>query len=154
VQLPTGRQSVEQYLRKWLVMAQPRLRPRTWTRYEELIRLHAVPSLGHLQLARLSPQHLESLYADRLAHGSSPATVQRLHQTLGVALSQAERWGIIPRNVARLVDPPRVPHKEMLTLSAEQTRVFLSAAKGDRLEALYVVAVTTGMRQGELLGLR
>lgn len=70
------------------------------------------------------------------------------------ALKRALRWGLVPRNVAEAVDPPKVPKKEVTPLSPEQARLFLDAARGDRLEALYVLAIHTGMRQGELLALR
>lgn len=70
------------------------------------------------------------------------------------ALKQAARWGACVRNVAGLVTPPRMPHHEMRSLAPDQARACLAAAAGDQLEALYLLAVTTGMRQGELLGLR
>jgi hypothetical protein len=65
-----------------------------WTRYEELLRLHAVPNIGHLSLAKLSPQHVQRLYAGRLEQGLSPTTVWHLHTTLHTALSQAAKWGL------------------------------------------------------------
>lgn len=73
-----------------------------------------------------------------------------LHRALG----QAARWDLVARNVVTLVDPPRVARHRITALTPEQARHFLDAARGDRLEALYVVALTTGMRQGELLALR
>jgi integrase len=78
----------------------------------------------------------------------------QLHRILHNALGQAARWDLVGRNVADLVKPPRVPRYEFTTLSPEQARQFLDAARGDRLEALYVLAITTGMRLGELLRLR
>jgi len=152
--IPGERQTVGQYLEKWLESARPSLRPRTWLRYEQLVRLHAVPHIGKVALARLSPDHLQRLYANRLEAGQSPASVVQLHAVLRRALNQATRWGLVARNVARLVTPPRIKRQEMATLSPEQARAFLGAARGDRLEALYVLALSTGMRQGELLALR
>ena len=105
-------------------------------------------------LHRLGPEHLQPLYADRLEYGLSGTSVRHLHGVLRRALKDAVRWGFAVRNVADLVTPPSRNRREMQTLSPEQVRTFLDAATGDRLEALYVVAVTTGMRQGELLGLR
>ena len=148
------RKLVGAYLTEWLESAQPSLRPRTFARYEQYVRIHAMPALGRLKLARLAPAHLAKLYAARLAAGSSPATVVHLHRVMHRALKQAVRWGACIRNVAELVTPPRVPHHEMRSLAPDQARAFLAAAAGDHLEALYVLAVTTGMRQGELLGLR
>ena len=84
----------------------------------------------------------------------SPRTVRQLHAVLRRALAEAERWGLVGRNVAAFVTPPRFQRREMVTLSPEQARVFLAASERDRFHALYVVALTTGMRQGELLALR
>ena len=81
-------------------------------------------------------------------------TVRHLHALLHKAIGQAEKWGLAARNVVTLVSPPRAPHHEMTTLSEEQTRAFLDVTAGERFEALYVLAVTTGMRQGEILALR
>jgi integrase len=153
--LVTGpRQTVSQFFTEWLDAVQPSLRPRTFVGYEQLVRLHVLPDLGTLSLTKLGPQHLQQLYASRLTAGLSPTTVNHLHALIHKALSHALRWSLVHRNVADLVDPPRNRHFEIAPLTAEQARAFLSAASGHRLEALYVVAVTTGMRQGELLGLR
>ena len=148
------RQTVRQYMGHWLESTRPSLRPKTWLRYEQLLRLHVVPEIGKVRLVRLSPQHLQRLYAGRLDAGLSPGSVVQLHAVLRRALGQAARWGLVARNVASLVTPPRRSRKEMATLSPEQARTLLEAAAGDRLEALYVLAINTGMRQGELLALR
>ncbi len=149
----TERQTVGQFTAGWLKAARPSIRERTWVRYEQYVRLHVFPTLGKVQLTNLTPQHLQRLYAERLEAGLSPSTVHHLHATLHKALSQAMRWNLVPRNVADLVDPPRIPRFEITTLAPEQARVLLDAAAGNRLEALYVLALTTGMREGELLGL-
>jgi len=148
------RQSVAAYLAEWLETCRSSVRPRTWQRYEQYVRVHAVPGIGKIPLARLAPHHLQKLYAKTLEGGSSETTTRHLHMVLHRALGQATRWGLVGRNVADLVTPPRKNHHEMMTLSPEQSRSFLAATKGDRLHALYVLAITTGMRQGELLGLR
>ena len=148
------RQTVRQYMSNWLESARPSLRPKTWLRYEQLLRLHVVPEIGKVRLVRLSPQHLQRLYAGRLEAGLSPASVVQLHAVLRRALGQAARWGLVARNVASLVTPPRLERREMTTLSPEQARTLLEAAAGDRLAALYVLAINTGMRQGEILALR
>jgi integrase len=153
--LVTGpRQTVSQFFTQWLAAVRPSLRPRTFVGYEQLVRLHVIPQIGALSLARVSPQHLQRLYASRLDAGLSSTTVNHVHALIHKALSNAVRWGLVHRNIADLVDPPRNRHFEIATLSPEQARAFLDAAAGHRLEALYVLAVTTGMRQGELLGLR
>jgi integrase len=152
--LSDERVTVESFLRDWLVACEGRIRPRTWRTYESYLRVHAVPALGRLPLAKLEPRHLQRLYAETLAAGRSPTTVHQLHAILHRALGQAARWGMVSRNVADLVDAPRPARHEMRTLSPEEARAFLDAASDDRLEALYVLAVTTGLRQGELFRLR
>jgi len=152
--LASGRETVGAFLRTWLEAIRPSVRPRTWQRYEEYVRIHVAPALGKLPLARLQPHHLQRLYADRLKVGASPTDVRHLHSVIHHALKDGVRWGLIAHNVADLVTPPRIQRREMQTLSPEEARRFLEAAAGDRLEALYTLAITTGMRQGELLALR
>jgi integrase len=84
----------------------------------------------------------------------APATVNKLHVVLHKALDQAVKWNMIQRNPTKVVKAPRPTPKEMHPLSAEETRKLLEAARGDKLEALYVLAIHTGMRQGELLALK
>jgi integrase len=148
------RLTVEEYLVGWLADVRPSLRPRTWDRYEQYARLHAIPGIGNVRLSRLGPEDLQRLYTDRLTAGCSPTTVLHLHRLLHRALDRAHRWQLVTRNVANLVDPPRMAHIEFPTLTPEGLRRLLAAAVGDRLEALYVLAVTTGLREGELLALR
>ena len=118
------------------------------------MRLHLKPSLGNTKLDRVSALQVQSLYRSKLDSGLSPRTVQIIHATLYKALKQAVRWSLLPRNVADSVDPPKAPKKEIKPLDEEQVKGLLRAAEGDKLEALYVLAITTGMRSGELLGLR
>jgi len=144
-----------EYLDSWLNgSVRGSVRQSTFDRYEIAVRVHIKPALGRLKLKILTPAHLAGFYQDRLSAGFAPASVNKLHVTLHKALDQAVRWRMIPRNVAAVVKAPRPNPKEMRTLSAEETRKLLEAARGDRFEALYVLAVTTGMRQGELLALK
>jgi len=131
------------------------VRPQTHRRYEQYVRLHAVPVIGRVSLSKLSPLHLQRLYKETVgASGLSTTSVRHLHAVLHRALGQAARWGYVARNVADLVSPPRMTRLQMRALSPEQSRAFLEAALGDRFEALYVLALSTGMRQGELLALK
>ena len=102
------------------------------------------------RLPRNSPT---SIANSEPATGLSPTTVLQLHRVLHHALRDAVRWSVVPRNVSDLVTPPRRALHEFRVLSPNQARVFLRALEGDRLQALYVLAITTGMRQGELFGL-
>jgi integrase len=130
------------------------VKPITYDSYRRLVNKHAIPAIGNVKLSRLSSAHLQRLYRSKLDAGLSPRTVQYLYVVLHRALKQALRWGYVTRNVSEAVDPPKVRKKEFTPLSPEQARRFLEVARGDRLEALYVLAVHTEMRQGELLMLR
>lgn len=147
--------TVGEYLKRWLGdYAATGVRPKTFHSYSQLVRLHLVPSLGAIPLARLQPLHLQRLYSEKVKAGLSPRTVRYLHAILHKALDHAVRWDLATRNVADSVAPPKLQQREMSVLTAEQASAFLEAAAADRLHALYVVALTTGMRQGEILGLR
>jgi integrase len=112
------------------------------------------PVLGGLKLKKLNSAHVQSFYRDRLDAGLSASTVHKMHDILRRGLAQAVKWHLVSQNVADAVKPPRPAPKEIRALSADETRRMLETAVGDRLEALYVLAVHTGMRQGELLALR
>lgn len=141
------------FLAKWIEGARANVRPTTATRYEGLIRRHLIPRLGRIPLTRLAPHDLTKTYADMVAEGLAPRTAGHAHRLLGRALRDAEIAGHVARNVARLVKPPRVPYQEMHALSSDDAHLLLAAAAGDRLEALYVLALSTGAREGELLAL-
>lgn len=149
------RQTVAQFLTRWLAdVVRPTTRPKTHAGYAQLVRLYIVPAFGHLQLARLEPQHVQALMNAKLQDGLSPRTVLYIRAVLRRALGQALKWGLVGRNVATLVDPPRAQQPRMTTLTPEQGRALLEAARGDRLEALYRVALSLGLRKGEALALR
>ncbi len=147
--------TVEGYLNRWLTdSVKDTVRETTFERYEQITRKHIVPEIGRVKLKALTPAHVRGLYKAKLESGLSARTVQYVHVTLHKALKQAEQDGLVPRNAAKVVKPPQVRREEMRPLTAEQVGVLFGAACGDRLEALYVLAVTTGLRQGELLGLK
>jgi integrase len=149
------RQTVKQFLEHWLDTIKPPVRkPRTHLRYSQLIRLHVLPVIGAVRLAKLTPKELQSVYTRARGAGLSTTTAHQIHSIMHKALRQACAWGDVARNVADLVEVPPIDWKEMTVLTPEQARRFLEAAKGSRFEALFVLAVTSGMRQGELLGLR
>ncbi len=146
--------TVGDYLDRWLEAAKGSVRPRTWQRSEEVVRLHLKPTVGHHRLEKLNAMQVQALYAQKLQEGLSDRTVEIVHATLHKALRQAVRWLLVPRNVAEAVTPPRQGRSEIAPLSREQARILLEAARGDRLEAFWVLAVTTGMRNGEMLALQ
>jgi len=147
--------SVGSFMDLWLAeVAKPSVRPWTFKGYEVHVRLHLKPSLGRLALDRLEPAHIQRLFNEKLKSGLSPKSVRYIRGTLRTALNQAVRWGYILRNPAAMVDGPRVESYEIQPFSTSEARTFLESARGDRLRALYSVALTMGLRQGEALGLR
>ncbi len=155
---PHGPLTVGAFLTQWLEDVTPSIRPTSVRRYTQLVEQHLVPALGDLRLVRLQPDHLQGFYAAKLKEGLSPATVRLAHAVLHRALSRALRSGKVSRNVAdaAMVDLPRLPKRDAAFLDPEQTARALTHAgdDDDRLEALWITALMTGMRRGELLALR
>ena len=148
------RETVEHYLGRWLSdVVKPTVRPKTYATYEMVVRVHLIPGLGRLPLAKLSAADIQQLMNSKLRGGLSPRTVLHIRAVLRRALNQAMRWDLVSRNVASLVDSPRVPRYELRPLSPDEARRLLEATRSDRLGALYAVALLTGLRQGEVLGL-
>jgi integrase len=153
--IPSQREKLGPFLRRWLdEVARPTLRASTYDSYDDILRAHLIPGLGRHPIATLTPADVQSFLNAKLKSGLSPRRVQYIHAVLRRALVTAERWGMISRNVARLVEPPRVPRHEISPLTPEQAKTLIEAAKDDRHRALYVTALGTGLRQGELLALR
>lgn len=147
--------TVSEYLDRFLEDVQRgSVRESTYSRDKYLITNHVKSALGRVKLKNLGAMHLQRLYREKQDAGLSASTVQKVHHVLHKALAQAVRWDLIARNPSDAVKAPRPTTKEMRPLSAEEVRTLLEAAHGNRLEALYVLAVTTGMRRGELLGLK
>ena len=150
-----GKQTVEEYLARWLSNSvRDTVRQRTYERYESIVRVHLAPAIGKVKLKALTPDHVRGLYRKKLDGGLAPRTVLHIHRTLSKALKQATDDGLIPRNAAAPVKPPRPSREEIRPLNRAQVRALFEAAREDRLEALYVVAVTAGLRRGELQGLK
>jgi integrase len=150
-----GSLTVGEYLARWLTHSvQDTVSQKTYERYESILRVHLSPALGRIRLKALTPDHVRGLYRKKLDSGLAPRSVLHIHRTLSKALKQATDDDLIPRNAATSVKPPRARSEEMQPLSRDQVRMFLDTVKGDRIEALYVLAVTAGLRQGELLALK
>ncbi len=148
-------QTVGQFIDHWMdTTCRHRVRETTHETYASMIRNHIQPNIGPVRLSKLTPQQINSMYETLLTKGLSPRSVMYVHAVLRSALKQAVRWNLLARNPVEAVDPPRPARSQAAPLSPEQVSVFLEATKGDRLSALYTLALATGMRQGELLGLR
>ena len=151
--IPSERLTVGAYLNKWVTEAAPRLRPSTAKRYRDLVRLHLIPTLGRVKLARLQPSDVERMLTDLQADGLSPRTASHCRAVLRVALANAERNGLVNRNVARLAQGPKLPAPHPAALSPAQVSTVLGAMDPG-LRRLVLVAITSGLRVGEQLGLR
>jgi integrase len=116
--------------------------------------LHLAPALGRIPLVKLTAEHVNDLIQAKLRAGLSPRSVHHIRAVLRNGFGRAEKWGLVSRIVAALADPPRVPEYGARFLTLDEARAFLAAARGDRLEALYSVALSVGLREGEALGLR
>jgi len=147
--------TVGDYLLRWLEdSVRPRLRPKTYRGYEQLVRLHLVPELGRLKLSKLTPMRVQRLINAKLESGLSKRTVQYMRAVLRAALAQAVRWRLLSSNAAGLTEGPTVRRRPVPALTPADAKVLLEAMAGHRLETLVVVALGLGLRQGEALGLR
>ena len=152
--IESARTTLGGYLEKWMEASRSRFRPRTTYLYDGVIRQHIVPYIGDIKLKDLRPDHIQSLYTARMKDGVGVRTIHLMHAILHRALDQAMRWGLITRNPTDAVDKPSLKTGEMKVLEPGQVATLLEAARPGHQEALYYLAVTTGLREGELLGLR
>lgn len=146
--------TVADYLTQWLKSIEGTVARHTFGDYADKVRLHIVPSLGRLRLRDLTRDHLQKLYRKKTAEGLSPRSVRYIHATMSKALHDAEGADLVRKNVARFARPPKYEHTERPIMSVAEAMLFLEAIRGHRHEALYLLAVTTGLRRGEMLGLR
>jgi integrase len=147
----------EYLIERWLPTKQMGVRPSTFASYRGLVERHVMPALGHVQIQQLSPDRLDRFYADLVGQGYATKTVRNIHVLVHRALTDAVRKNLVPRNVADAADPPklnRADREEMKTWTPEQLREFFAGVAEHRLATAYVLAATTGMRRGEVLGVR
>ncbi len=142
------------YLGKWLDHARGRVRQKTWQTYESMIRIRLSDDIRAIPLSDLRPLDLQALYSRLLKAGLSGGSVLNLHLALTNALSQAVRWGYLASNPAHGAQAPRPRRKELHVLDQAASEAILDAAAGTRMEAPIAIALATGMRRGEVLGLR
>lgn len=155
VNLAAAPRTVAAWLAEWLceIKAHDGTRPSTLTRYRIAVETHIIPGLGRIKLDKLSPRDVQR-FLNNLRGRFAPASIVKVHGVLRVALSDAERLDLVARNVAKAAKPPSIGRVERRALTPEEARRLLAVMAGDRLEALFIVAVTTGLRRAELLGLR
>ncbi len=154
--LATGpQQTLKQYLEYWLDdVYKISVRLATYRNCAIIVHKHLIPGLGHIKLQKLTTQQIQSFYAKKLKNGTSASRIKNIHATLHTALDHARRIKLVSVNVCSDVELPRQEKKEKHPLTPEQARLLLQKVRAHRLEGLLTVALATGMRQGELLGLR
>lgn len=154
VNIDPERLTVAEFLDRWLEQViKPHRRPRTYSSYADTVRLYLKPRVGHHQLTKLTAIHVQTMINDMAASGST-RIAQYARGVLQQALNRAVKWDLIPRNVVLATDRPRSTTRTITPLSEEQAQKLLEAVAGHRLEALYRIALSLGLRRGEVLGLR
>jgi integrase len=143
-----------EYFELWLEAMAPSLRPKTWIQYQQVVKKHILPDLGNLSLQELQPNHIQTFYLLKQRNGASNRTLSIINCILHHALEHAIAMGIILRNPVKTVIKPRCQYYEQKVLNIDQVKRFLQVCRDTRLDALFCLAVTTGMREGELLGLK
>lgn len=154
INIAVERITVAQFLELWLEqVVKPTNRSRTYDSYRNTVKKHLIPHLGTRQLTKLGAMHVQTMLNTLHAQGLT-RTVPYTRAVLVIALNVAVKWGYVLRNVAMMVDTPTVERREIQPLTKEQALLILEAVKGHRLEVLYRVALSLGLRRGEVLGLR
>lgn len=142
-----------EFLKQYENVAKLTMKRRSFETYEDIAKLHLLPTFGEMYVRNLRREHVQRLYSEKVDSGLSAARVRRIHGVLSSILAHAVRWGEVEHNVCMEVSPPRVPAPEIRPFDAEEARRFLEVARGDRYYPLYVLGISTGMRSGELGGL-
>ena len=175
INIAPGKLTVGQFLKDWLTAIKSDVTPSTFVSYENTVRLHLIPAIGNLQLSKFGAPHVQRLKDETInavvkvgpgvkkpiegqpapeAQHLSSSTVRYCLKVLRMALDHACKLDLVPRNVALLVDFPKVEHAEIEPFTPEQAMKFIEATKGHRLGALFSVATAIGLRKGEALGLK
>ena len=153
--LDSQRLTLADFLTQWLEdSARPSIRVGSYRNYKHWIDKKIIPGIGGIKLAKLTALHVQNLYGRLERANASPRLREQVHNLLHKAIGQALKWGLVRQNICDAVEKPRVPKQGMRVLNRKQALALLAAANKDRFRALYVVALTTGLRQGELLGLQ
>jgi integrase len=146
--------TVGEYLTYWLNdVARPNTRPNTWRRYESVVRLHLAPRVGGTPLAGLTVAGVNACYADLAKAGVKAGTVKKCSEVFASCLEHAVREGVLPSAPTAAAVKPKVRRAPVEVFGDDEVRAVIAAAEGDRYGALFLVAVASGMREGELLAL-
>jgi len=153
--LSVPKETLANFLKRWLTfkMDSKAISPKSQRTYNDLINKHIVSALGHINIQRLAPDHVQRFVALKTEAGLSPKTVKHCRDCLRAALNEAMRSGLVNRNAPAQVRPPKQLRRPPQVFNKAQARAFLDAIRGHRLESLFLVALCMGMREGEVLGL-
>jgi integrase len=157
-----NRITVGEWVNRWLdEYMKAHVRPKTWSTYKDMARLHIIPEIGSIPLRQLQTNDLQRLYNNKLENGRldgkgglSSRAVHMIHQIIHGALQQAAKEQVVFRNVSEAVVLPKLRYKEIQPLTSEQVSRFLETAKESRLYAAFLLELGTGLRRGELLALK
>ena len=151
----SDRLTIGAWLTQWLEMQKPPARkPKTYAAYEYHVRMHLIPAFGNRPLVKLQPQEVREFMRAKAEAGLASKSIRHYRATLRAALNVALQDGLIARNAAALAKPPRLEKRPLHVFNKKEALVFLDVAKGHRLEAIFTVALSLGLREGEILGLR
>lgn len=146
--------TVEAFLNRWLTtVVRHRVKPTTYARYQSLVTEHLIPALGHHALGKLRVFQVDACYAALVDRGLAPATVRLLHTVFRTALRQAVTWRLVRENVTDTVTAPTVPRPALAIWDEQTTRRFIESVKDDRAGPMFILAIATGLRRGEILAL-
>ncbi|MBW8012293.1 MAG: site-specific integrase [Chloroflexi bacterium] len=145
-----------EFLSEWHISMQSSLRPTTWYQYGQIIRDHIIPMLGKIKLKDFRPEQIQALYNKKVRDGIGLRTIQITHSVLHRALNHGVKLGLLSRNPSDATNPPKPQQNELLILDENQAQQFILNAEAwnDRYATLYHLAITTGFRQSEILGLQ
>lgn len=146
--------SVEDLCDRWLEYVACTVRTRTFVTYSYIVKIHIKPHIGNVPVRQLTVLHVQNLLNDLRSGGLSPRSVVHVRAVLRTALNQAIRLDLVSRNVAQLASPPRLDENHSLPLTVAESRAVLSCVRDTDLECIITLAISLGLRQGEILGLR
>jgi integrase len=142
---------IERWLKDW---ADANVSNKTWTRYAQLLRKHVASRVGHVPIQKLRAADLQAIYAAMASEGLADRTRLHVHRVVSTMLKHAAQWGVVSRNVATMVDAPRVQGREIEILAPAELQTVVEALRGKPLYPIAMLALTGGLRRGELLALR
>jgi len=144
----------KEYLTQWLVEKKHTINRQSAHTTEQIIRTHVIPSIGNIRICNLNSLHIQKFINELHEKGLADSTIKRIYNVVNTSLNKAEKLQLVQRNVASSIDKPKVSHKEMKAWDVGEVQKFLDLASTSRYYIAFHLAIMTGMRQGEILGLR